>query len=107
MDSIPCGISHVKDVATFKLELLPELDCVSGVVDARVGDGQLEMHSAAKINMSAVKLELDLIRQKVNKSDDALVRFCSLFFFFFFCVNLFYSWNIIYRNDRSILCFDP
>lgn len=60
LDSTPCGISQVNDVATLKLELFPVLDCVTGVHagQRRTAEGA----PAVKIDTGAVKLKLDLCR---------------------------------------------
>ena len=58
LDSTPCGISQVKDVATLRLVLFSALDCARGI-DA--GQRQtVEGTKAVKFNMGAVKLKLDL-----------------------------------------------
>lgn len=56
----PCGISQVKHVAAFKLELFPVLDCVIAVHDGRrrlVRGAQADDSDA-----DAVKLMSDLCR---------------------------------------------
>lgn len=85
LDSGQWDVSHVKDVANFQLDLFGVQDWVIGT-GTEVGERRLKAQQAVWINVDAVKLQLDLCRTKLNKSDDALVCFCLFVSICWVCV---------------------